>query len=402
VVVAGVTLYLTPRTYEASARVFISASPSIPNSAQFVNQRAKSYPDVAESEAVLGPVIDSLGLDTTPAALRSRVSASNPVDTSQVTVVVSGRDPEESAAIANAVAEHLVTVVEDLEIPVSGTEPVRLTLTDSADAPTHPVAPVPTYVLGLGLLVGLFLGAAAAIARDRRDTALYTEKDVRTAWGEDVPLDVIARPHGQARRSILVGSPARALAHRLELAAEDHPVRVVLLPVATGQEQAAIHFAEQMAADLHGRGVSATVSAGYLPTDAAVSGDVPQVRLDIVGALAPLRHWRHVAAHYDGVVLMVIPGRADEAELKEVRRILARASLSPLAVVLAGAKRSRAWGTARSGVSPVRPSAAAGNGEPAPVHRRDGAQGTAAAPLGAGDGSRPGGAPAAWGTTVRP
>ena len=210
-VLAAVVLETTPRTYEATARVFVSASPSISNSAQFVNQRAKSYPAVAVSEAVLGPVIERLGLDTTAAELRSRVTADNPVDTSQVQVTTTGSDPDEVAAISNAVAEELAEVVEELETPASGNRPVTLTVNDPATAPTRAVTPVPLDVLGLGLIAGLFVGLAAAVLRSRLDTRLYTEDEVRTAWGTDEEIDLLAPRRGRAGQSALTGRPAAAL-----------------------------------------------------------------------------------------------------------------------------------------------------------------------------------------------
>lgn len=339
---AATTLALATSTYEATARVFIAGSPSIPNSASFVNQRAKSYPDVAESQAVLGPVIRGLGLDTTPTALRARVSATNPVDTSQIRVSVTGTDPAETAAIANAVAEQLTTVVEDLETPASGERPVRLTLTDPAEAPTSPVSPVPAYVLGLGLVIGLLLGAAAALTRGRLDTRLYDEVDVRHAWGDDEPVDVLVPRHGRRSRGALTGTPARALAHRLELVSDQEPIRVVLLSVAPRELGLARSFADELVGELRSRGMTAAVSGLPNATPAAVAG-TGRVRIDIVTPLTPLRFWRHVAARHEEVVPLVTPAQVDAAELREVRTLLETASIAPLALVLTPpAKRSPA------------------------------------------------------------
>ncbi|OMQ14433.1 hypothetical protein A7K94_0216665, partial [Modestobacter sp. VKM Ac-2676] len=151
-------LVVTPSTYEASARVFVSVSPSIPNSAQFASQRIKSYPQVAVSRSVLAPVAGELDLGLDTRELLARVSASNPVDTSQVVVTVRGTSPEENATIANAVAQQLTEVVEDLETPSSGDRPVTLTVSDPAVAPVGPVAPVALHALALGLAAGLFPG----------------------------------------------------------------------------------------------------------------------------------------------------------------------------------------------------------------------------------------------------
>jgi len=337
--VAAVVLQVTPRTYEATARVFVAASPSISNSAQFVNQRAKSYPGVAGSQAVLGPVIERLGLDETTSELRARVEADNPVDTSQVQITTSGPDPEEAAAIANAVAEQMAEVVEELETPQSGNRPVTLTVNDPATVPTRPVAPVALYVLALGLIAGLFLGLAVAIVRSRLDSRLYTEDDVRRAWGDD-DLDVLGPRRGRAARSALTGRSATALARRLELAAEDRTLRVAVLSPSPDELRSARALAEDVAVELRGREMPTTVTGPGLAGGLIVD-DRSQIRLEVTDPLAPLRFWRDVASRYDGVVLVVPRGRVDEAELREVRGILRTAGITPLAVVLTGRARGR-------------------------------------------------------------
>jgi capsular polysaccharide biosynthesis protein len=333
VLLALLVLQMTPRTYEATARVFVSASPSISNSAQYVNQRAKSYPAVASSQAVLGPVIERLGLDDTITDLRGRVEADNPPDTSQVQITTSSRDPEEAAAIANAVAEQLAEVVEELETPQSGNRPVTLTVSDPATVPVRPVSPVALYILALGVVAGLFVGLAAAIVRSRLDTRLHSEDDVRRAWGEDEELDILAPRRGRARRSALTGRAATALARRLELAADDRSLRVAVLSPSPDELRAARALAEDVAVELRGRELPTTVTGPGLAGGALVD-DRPQIRLEVTDPLSPLRFWRDVASRYAGVVLVVPRGRVDAAELREVRGILRTAGLEPLAVVL--------------------------------------------------------------------
>jgi capsular polysaccharide biosynthesis protein len=337
-VVAAVVLQLTPRTYEASARVFVSASPSISNSAQYVNQRAKSYPGVAESQAVLSPVIDRLGLDMTTSELRARITAENPVDTSQVQITTSGGDPEEAATIANAVAEQTAKVVEEIETPASGNRPVTLTVNDPATVPTQPVAPVALYILGLGLIAGLFVGLAAAVVRSRLDSRIHGEDDVRRIWGTDEDLDLLVRRHGRAGRSALTGRPANALARRLELAADGRPVRIAVLSPSPDESRAARALAEEVAVELRGRQI-ATVVTGPGLAGSPLMDERPHVRLEVTDPLAPLRFWRDVATRYDGAVLVIPSARVDEAELREVRGILRNAGLMILAVVLTGHRR---------------------------------------------------------------
>ncbi|NEK85480.1 hypothetical protein GCU60_06860 [Blastococcus saxobsidens] len=330
---AGLLVFaVTPKTYEATSTVFVSVSPSIPNSASFVQQRVKSYPEIVTSEAVLAPVREELSLDVPLAELRTRVAATNPADTTQLHVTVSGSDPAEAAAIANAVADLFTDVVETLETPSSGDEPVNLTVVDPAVAPTSPSSPVLLYLLTLGLLTGLFLGLAAAVVRSRMDTTLHTEDDLRRAWGDSAgDTEFLVQPSGRARRSALTGQAAGTLARRLELRAEKRPVRVTVLSPAPSEEPATRAFAEQVSEVLAGRGVRTAVTGSLT---APAGDDGPRVRLDVADPLVPLRVWKHVAEHHDGVVLVVPSGRVDDQELREMRTILASAGIDPLAVAL--------------------------------------------------------------------
>ena len=348
---------LTPKTYEATSTVFVSVSPSIPNSASFVQQRVKSYPEIVTSEAVLEPVLDELGLDESLASLRSRVSATNPPDTTQLHVTVSGPDPEEAAAIANVVADRFADVVETLETPSSGDEPVHLTVADPAVAPSSPSSPVLLYTLVLGLLVGLFLGLAGAVLRSRADTTLHTEEDVRRAWGEDTgETEFLVQPSGRAARSALTGEAAGTLAQRLELRAEERPVRAVLLSPSPAEEQATRAFAASVTAVLASRGVDAVVTES-LP--GAGDDEGARVRLGVADPMSPLRAWKDVADRQDDVVLVVASGRVDGHELQEMRTILRSAGITPLAVALVPRKAGRQRGTTDAAARREQPAAPA-------------------------------------------
>ncbi len=333
VLLAAVVVAVTPRTYTATARVFVAVSPAIPNSGQFVAQRVKSYPDVVVSRSVLGPVIDDLELDLTVPAFADMVEATNPADTSQVEISVSGRDPEEVAALADAVAERVTTVVEDLETPLSGNQPVTLTVTDPAAVPTSPSSPVVTNILGLGLLGGLFLGLALAVLRSRSDDRLRTPEDVRAAWGGD-GAEVLTRHRGR-RAGSLTARPADVLARRLRLAAEDGPVTAVLTTPGVPGVPTARALAEDIAALLSDRGTSAVLTG---PGGAARPGAA--VTLQVADPRSPMRLWRQVAAEGLPLVLVVPAGGSTAPELSEMRTILTAAGVT--APTLAVVPRTRA------------------------------------------------------------
>jgi capsular polysaccharide biosynthesis protein len=337
VLVALTVVLVSTPTYQATAQVFVASTGGEGTSgAQFVNQRVTTYPDVARSRTVLGSVTEELGIQESFADLRARVAAVNPPDTSQIDISVSDEDPEEAAAIADAVAQEFGLAVELLERTRDGESPVDLTVTNPATVPTSPVFPQPGLLLLLGLVVGLALGAAAAVVRSRTDTRLHTGDDVRAAWGagaEDLPVH--APPAGRRGR----GRPATLLARRLEPLAERQPLRVVAVTAAPGDEAAARSVINEVAAELTAWGVSATSGR---PVPGIRAGDTggTGVRLAVSAPPGPLREWRRLAVEHDGVVLVVRAGRIDGAHLREIRTVLTAADVRLLAVVLVPRRRS--------------------------------------------------------------
>ncbi|SHF73784.1 YveK family protein [Geodermatophilus nigrescens] len=367
VLLATVVVAVTPRTYTASARVFVAVSPSIPNSGQFVAQRVKSYPDVVVSRSVLEPVIDDLELGLTVPELAARVEATNPADTSQVEISVSDRDPEAAAAIADAVAERVTDVVEDLETPSSGNRPVTLTVTDPAAVPTAPSSPAVTNILALGLLGGLFVGLALAVLRSRTDDRLLTAADVRAAWGGD-GTEVLTG-HRVRRAGALTARPADVLARRLRLAAEDAPVTAVLTSPGLPGVPAARALAGEVAALLTGRGTPTVVTGPgeSRPADGA------RVHLEVADPRAPMRLWRRAADGRQPLVLVIPAGGTTAPELAEMRAILAAAGVT--APTLAVVPRTR---TPRAAApTDARPAVPAAPEAPATGQRQPAAAGSA-------------------------
>ncbi|MGY1805401.1 YveK family protein [Blastococcus sp. SYSU D00922] len=345
VALAAALVQLSSPTYEARAEVFVAGSST--GSPQLVAQRVKSYPDVASSRAVLAPVMDQLQLDAPFAEVQEQVRASNPVDTSQIVITATSASPEQAAALANAVADEFTEVVQTLERTESGPPPVTLTVTDPATEPTSPSGVSSIYVLALGLCVGLLLGLALAVIRGRSSTALYDESDVRAAWDEDAAdpaaVPVLTAPRGRARRSRLAGDPARGLARRLEVMAENRPVRILMLsPSPSAAEHRAVaKFAAAVATELDGHRVSSSVSEYSAPAATRDPHPNAQVRLHLGDPLAPLRTWREVARECTGVVLVVRSGRVAAAELRELQGLLRTAGITTLAVVVIRRRRGR-------------------------------------------------------------
>jgi capsular polysaccharide biosynthesis protein len=338
--VALCTVLFTPPTYQATAQVFVASVDGSTSGSQFVNQRVTSYPEVADSRTVLAPVIEELGLSDSFSDVRKAVTATNPVDTSQIEIVVADGDAGRAAQIANAVAERFGTAVEKLEQPQEGASPVSLTVTNPATVPTSPTSPAPALLLPLGLIVGTLLGAAAAIVRSRLDTRLHSADDVRAAWGAGADqLVVHAAPAGRRHRGFLPHRATTMLARQLEPMAEQQLVPVVALSPSADQAAAGA-VVDRVAAEL----IAWDVEVGVLGTGPATSTGAPGspgVRLRVGSPLAPLPEWRQLARASASVVLVVEPGRIDRGDLTELRSILDAAGVPVLAVVLPSAEPRR-------------------------------------------------------------
>lgn len=166
------TLLATP-TYEAKSQVFVSlgSTPALLQDSNFTQYRVTSYTNLVTGPLVLIPVIERLGLHSTPDELAKSITADSPLNTVLINVTVSDQDPQVASEIANATVESLATEVAEIEKP-TGTQPspVRVITTRAATVPTAPATPNTAINLALGLLVGLGLGYGQALLREALDT----------------------------------------------------------------------------------------------------------------------------------------------------------------------------------------------------------------------------------------
>ncbi|MDQ0731132.1 polysaccharide biosynthesis tyrosine autokinase [Arthrobacter sp. B1I2] len=182
---AGVAAMVTTPTYTARTQLFVATQNSgsvaeLQQGNTFSQARVASYVETSKTPMVLQPVIDSLGLDMSPSALASKISAN--VEGSTVLLNISATDssPVRSAAIAEAVANSLISAVNRLESPSKdGTSPVRLSVVTPASAPSAPASPNTSLYLLAGLLIGAAVGVGSALVRSAVDTRVLGEVDLR-------------------------------------------------------------------------------------------------------------------------------------------------------------------------------------------------------------------------------
>jgi succinoglycan biosynthesis transport protein ExoP len=251
-VVVGLAALFTlwsPKVYEARTQLFVSTSGGADTTQllqgnTFTQQRVKSYSDLISTPTVLDPVIKDLHLNTTPDALGARITASVPLDTVLIDVLVDDANPQRAAAIAGAVGKQFSSSVVDLERVSDNTpSPVKVSVVRPASVPTSPISPKPTRNLALGVVLGLLLGVGVALLRDTFDTSIKNERDVKDITDQTVigtisfdpdggkhPLIVQSDPHGPRAEAF------RSLRTNLQfIDAANHPRSMVVTSSLPGE-----------------------------------------------------------------------------------------------------------------------------------------------------------------------
>ena len=206
-----------PRTYSASARLFVSlipvgGVPVTPSDSVSLSQQLPTYVGLVDSPRVLTPVISQLGLHESESALASKVAATSEANTALMDVTATDPSPVRARVIANVVSRRFAQVIENLETAPGAPHPsVSVTVVRPAVTPSSPASPKTTLNLLIGAFVGLCVGIAIALWRARSDTTLRSPEDVFDASG--LPL-LGAIPRSASMGGAVNGAGKRSDAYR--------------------------------------------------------------------------------------------------------------------------------------------------------------------------------------------
>lgn len=245
----GASLMTTP-LYQSSARMFVSTTggSTVGEAYQnnlFSQQRVASYSELVTSEALAGRVLDVLPLDLTPTALVAKISASSTPDTVLFDITVTDASPARARDIANATADQLVEQVRELETPEGGGSPsAGVKIFQTAAASGDPISPKTQRNLALGAALGLLLGIALAVLRDRLDNTIKDRREIESISGKalvgTIPFDKERKTHPAVDFQDLAQSSSaeafRELRTNLQFLEVDHPPRVIVVTSAIPSE----------------------------------------------------------------------------------------------------------------------------------------------------------------------
>lgn len=175
---AAVTILLVTPQYTARTQLFVATQSSgtvteLQQGNNFTQARILSYVKTAETPAVLQEVADVIAPGTSVQTLSDKIDASADSNTVLITITAKDESPVQAAALAQATADSLIRVVQDLEsTSADGTSPVRLSVITPAAAPSAPAEPNVGLYLLAGTLGGLVFGLLLALIRSSVDTKL--------------------------------------------------------------------------------------------------------------------------------------------------------------------------------------------------------------------------------------
>lgn len=181
IVGAAITGYSLAQSkqYVSTVRLFTSAAAGGGTPAytgvQAAQQSVATFADFVNSDDLAAKVIQSTGVSLSVDSLKSEVKAVADYGTSNLTITVSDSSATQARAIANGYATQLIALVHSLAGSSGGASalPLDLAVFDPASTPQLSATTVSLKKVGLGLVVGLFIGFGIAILREapRRPTA---------------------------------------------------------------------------------------------------------------------------------------------------------------------------------------------------------------------------------------
>lgn len=186
---AAVVTYLQPRSYTADVRMYVASqiTPDTPESARELallsEQRVRSYQELVKSDRIGNEVVARLGLPLSGGDVRQRLSGDAALDTVVLTITAVDGSPTGAANIANAAAEAMIRLVEELEQPPDPvrTPPVVLRVVEPALPPQAPVWPNPPLNLAAGAAFGLLVGVGMVGLQRALDDSVRTPRQAQSA-----------------------------------------------------------------------------------------------------------------------------------------------------------------------------------------------------------------------------
>ena len=182
VVMAVASFTMMKNAYTAQTSMYILSSTGEATTSNYSDLTASQMlaNDVAtllDSDAVTSGAAKMLSLEDLKGF---KTSVSSETTSRVITLSVTGSDPQATARVANAMAEQVSEVAQEVKMADS------INVIDRAEAPTAPSGPNRMLYIAVALMAGLFAAVAIVVLMDMLNTRVRNAEDAEELLGVPV------------------------------------------------------------------------------------------------------------------------------------------------------------------------------------------------------------------------
>jgi tyrosine-protein kinase len=239
-IAAVITAQMVPQ-YGTSVTFFITTpntgGSDVYQGGLFSQQRVKSYQKLLTGDRLAHLIAAQPGVGLTPGDISERISAQAVPETVLLEATVTDSLRDRSRLVATGLATQFKILVESLETPPGKQiSSIKVEVVAGPETADLPVSPRPLRNLAYAGLVGLIVGAGAAVLREVLDTTVKNAEALETLAGAPV-LGTVPYDTGMKSEALSVtsvGRSARAEALRqlrtnLQYMSVERPVKTLVV-----------------------------------------------------------------------------------------------------------------------------------------------------------------------------
>ena len=239
--ISVLTIVTTTPKYVATLSFFVNttqgSNSNLLSGDQYAQQRVASYVILITQDRMAKLVLADTHVGMSAGQIGDEISANAETGTVILTAQIEDPSPQRALTLATSLSTQFVKLVKIID------PAVQLELSSGPALNSTPVTPRKSLDLGLGLLVGLTIGIAAAVLRERFSKGARTTDDLTNLSGLPV-LGEILLDRGAKSHPLIIGDSRgsarnesyRKLRTALQFVDVDSTVRVILVTSAVAGE----------------------------------------------------------------------------------------------------------------------------------------------------------------------